>query len=128
LNDSIIAFLALHLALLLSLAQVAAAGSVALSYVAPWLGPKLEKYPRAHALLLVLPTAFLDFRKLVDVLRQVVTGQLPTLDPKALFDSYNASAGGVNFQGAKTPPWEELPAKIQDNWRAVARHVALRNR
>ncbi len=39
------------------------------------------------------------------------------------FEAYNESRGGVNFQGEKTPPWEELPTGIHNAWCAAATAV-----
>lgn len=39
---------------------------------------------------------------------------------KIAFDAYNESRGGVNFQGQKTPSWEELPEGIRKGWEVAA--------
>ena len=36
------------------------------------------------------------------------------------FEAYNEDRGGVNYQGKKTPEWDELPEEIRHAWEAAA--------
>ena len=40
---------------------------------------------------------------------------------RAMFADYNEAAGGVTFDGRPIPPFDDVGAKVQANWLAVAR-------
>jgi hypothetical protein len=38
---------------------------------------------------------------------------------KRAYEGYAASTGGLTFDGRPMPKWDDLPARIQEAWRAA---------